>query len=249
MTTPTEPRGSASLPQQHGVTRPGPGTVTGRVWSIADDLLAALGRPPARREVIAKGTAEGINRATLSTQYAHWKTFNGIAGKVSGPSPALTGPGVVPAADRVGNRAATKLSNQVVGNVGLYFVCYKLSLAGWNVMPTARNARGIDIVLYSATGTRFTSVQVKALSNPAPVPLGSHLNHLLADHIVICRRVASERPECFVMTPAEVRERVHKGVKNGMVTFWLQPKSYEDFSERWDRIGSGLDGPSGGSAL
>ena len=37
-----------------------------------------------------------------------------------------------------------KLNPQVVGNVGLYYVCYKLSLQGWNVMPTARNARGID---------------------------------------------------------------------------------------------------------
>ncbi len=30
--------------------------------------------------------------------------------------------------------------NQVVGNVGLFYVCYKLSRLGWNVMPTARNA-------------------------------------------------------------------------------------------------------------
>ena len=34
-----------------------------------------------------------------------------------------------------------KLDAQVVGNVGLYYVCYKLSRLGWNVMPTARNAR------------------------------------------------------------------------------------------------------------
>lgn len=39
-----------------------------------------------------------------------------------------------------------KLSPQIVGNVGMYYVCFKLSELGLNVMPTARNARGIDIV-------------------------------------------------------------------------------------------------------
>ncbi len=33
-------------------------------------------------------------------------------------------------------------------NAGLYYTCYPLSLLGWNVMPTARNARGVDIIAY-----------------------------------------------------------------------------------------------------
>ncbi len=39
-----------------------------------------------------------------------------------------------------------KPSTQVTGNVGLYKVCMELSDLGLNFMPTARNARGIDIV-------------------------------------------------------------------------------------------------------
>ena len=31
---------------------------------------------------------------------------------------------------------------QVVGNIGMYYAAYRLSQQGWNVMPTARNARG-----------------------------------------------------------------------------------------------------------
>jgi hypothetical protein len=34
------------------------------------------------------------------------------------------------------------LEPQIIGNAGLYYWCYRLSLLGWNVMPTARNARG-----------------------------------------------------------------------------------------------------------
>ena len=37
-------------------------------------------------------------------------------------------------------RAADKL---LTGNVGLYYCCYRLSQLGWNVMPTARNARSL----------------------------------------------------------------------------------------------------------
>ncbi|MGE0013944.1 MAG: hypothetical protein AB7S62_17135 [Azoarcus sp.] len=64
------------------------------------------------------------------------------------------------------------LDPQLTGNVGLY-CCYRLSLMGWNVMPTARNARGVDIIAYSRDASRFVGVQVKALSKRNPEPLGT----------------------------------------------------------------------------
>ena len=60
----------------------------------------------------------------------------------------------------------------VVGNVGMYYACYKLSLLGWNVMPTARNAKGIDIVAYNQSGKKMIGIQVKTLSRKSAVPLG-----------------------------------------------------------------------------
>jgi hypothetical protein len=47
-----------------------------------------------------------------------------------------------------------KISNQLVGNMGLYYICYELSKRGWNALPTSRNARGIDIVIYSQDAVR-----------------------------------------------------------------------------------------------
>ncbi|MGH7137422.1 MAG: hypothetical protein ACREHD_16890 [Pirellulales bacterium] len=133
-------------------------------------------------------------------------------------------------------------SQQTVGNVGLFYVCYRLSRFGWNVMPTARNARGVDIVIYSQDSTRKHTIQVKTLSKGSPVPLGGKLDHLFADFVVVCRHVIREIPECFVITPAEIRETVHRGEKNGKVSYWLQPREYakEEFREKWDRIGYGL---------
>jgi len=78
----------------------------------------------------------------------------------------------------------SKLDPQITGNIGLYYTCYHLSMLGWNVMPTARNARGVDM-------------------------------------------------------PDEVRELAHRGEKEGRVSFWLQPTSYDQdgFREAWHRIG------------
>src|SRR5438477_13162745 len=105
-------------------------------------------------------------------------------------------------------------SNQVVGNVGLYYVCYKLSRLGWNVMPTARNAKGIDILIYSEDASRKLTIQVKTLSKGSAVPLSNRLDHRFAYFVVVCRHVIREAPECFVLTPGEVRRLAHRGEKN-----------------------------------
>lgn len=140
-------------------------------------------------------------------------------------------------------KSEEKLPTQVVGNAGLYYVCYRLSLRGWNAMPTARNARGIDILAYSADGKRKVSIQVKALSKRNPVPLGTHFNNLIADFVVVVVRATiapPSAPSCFVMTPDEVIALAHTS-KDGKSTRWLQPPEYEgkDFHEAWSRIGSG----------
>jgi hypothetical protein len=134
------------------------------------------------------------------------------------------------------------LMTQIVGNVGLFYVCYRLSKWAWNVMPTARNARGIDIVIYSQDASRTHTIQVKALSKRNPVPLSGTLDRLLGDFFVICRNVVMESPECFVLRPDEVRARAHRGEKAGRVSYWLPPKDYavNEFREAWERIGYGL---------
>jgi hypothetical protein len=133
-----------------------------------------------------------------------------------------------------------KLDSQVVGNAGLYFACFRLSLLGWNVMPTARNARGIDIVAYDRGGSHFLGVQVKALSKRAPVPLGTTLDKLMGDFWVIVNKIAA-KPEVFILSPDEVRRFAHRGEKDGRVSFWLQPGSYDkdEFRDAWHRIGRG----------
>jgi hypothetical protein len=101
---------------------------------------------------------------------------------------------------------STKVDRQVVGNIGLYYVCYRLSRLGWNVMPTARNARGLDVLLYDQAVEKTTTVQVKALSKRDPVPPGTSLESLLAEHIVVCVRCSTDEPQCFILSSEDVRK-------------------------------------------
>jgi len=95
---------------------------------------------------------------------------------------------------------------------------------------------------------------VKSLSGKNPVPLGTNLDGLFGDFFVICRNVSADVPECFVLTPAEVRKLAHKGEKDGKITYWLQPKQYAiaRFSEQWKRVGVGSSEalpPAGGAPV
>ena len=133
-----------------------------------------------------------------------------------------------------------KLEPQITGNIGLYYTCYHLSRLGWNVMPTARNARGIDIIDYNSNGSRFIGVQVKALSKRNPVPLGTNLNRIMGDFWIIVNKLARE-PSAFILLPDEVKKKTHRVEKEGRISYWLEPGSYDtdEFREAWDRIGFG----------
>jgi len=120
----------------------------------------------------------------------------------------------------------------------MFYVCYRLSRHGWNAMPTTRNARGIDIIAYSPDGKHFHGIQVKSLSKCSPVPLGKTLDKIGGDIWIIVNNAVSETPSTFIMLPEEVKKRAHRGEKEGRVSFWLQPRDYDQdqFREAWDRI-------------
>ncbi len=115
-----------------------------------------------------------------------------------------------------------RLSRQIVGNAGLYFVCYELSKRGWNVLPTARNARGVDIVVYNEDATVTHTVQVKALSKRDAVPLDASLEHLIADFFTVC--ILTDAPNVLVMSCDEVRRVAHR---DGKGNYWLEAADYE----------------------
>lgn len=71
--------------EQNGVSRPGKGTATERIWVIADEISATAGAPAKRAEVLSKAEAEGINITTAATQFGRWCKFHGIVAAPKAP--------------------------------------------------------------------------------------------------------------------------------------------------------------------
>ena len=133
-----------------------------------------------------------------------------------------------------------KLNKQTIGNIGLYYSCYELSKRGWNVLPTSRNAKGIDILIYNQDGTKTHSIQVKALSKRNPVPFGKN-PYIIADYYIICRKVLEDKPEVYIATKRQINKNMSTSSKDGEISYWLETKDYEGFADRWEIIGKGND--------
>ncbi len=66
-----------------------------------------------------------------------------------------------------------KLPTQIIGNIGLFHVCYELSRRGFNVVPTSRNTRAVDIIVGAADFSKHVTVQVKATTINMGIHVGS----------------------------------------------------------------------------
>jgi hypothetical protein len=69
-------------PMKNGISRPGSDTKTGKVWAVADAITATKNRPATIKELMASSELRGMADATIRTQYARWRGFNGISGRV-----------------------------------------------------------------------------------------------------------------------------------------------------------------------
>lgn len=72
-------------PENNGIRRPKPGTITGKLWDLFDQLSRDTGVPATIGDAMKK--SEGTADATVRTQYARWRKFNGVTGRAA-PAPA-----------------------------------------------------------------------------------------------------------------------------------------------------------------
>jgi hypothetical protein len=130
-----------------------------------------------------------------------------------------------------------------VRKIGLTYVRNQLSRRGWKVMYPSGNARGVDFLTHSQDGSRKLTIKVRTLSRRAAVPLGTTLDNLLADYMIVCTKVIEANPECFILRTDDVKDLANRNEKDAEVSYWLELRDYESeqFRERWDRMGSGVN--------
>jgi len=74
---------------RNNITRPASGTLTGTVWDVADEISKSHpGTTPATiAEIKADSRIRGMNDHTIKTQYARWRAYHGVRGRVALPTP------------------------------------------------------------------------------------------------------------------------------------------------------------------
>lgn len=73
-------------PEQNGIRRPGPEGLCGQVWGLADKLSQELGQAVPIANLLEDGAAAGLNPSNIRTEYARWKKFHGLTGRITLPT-------------------------------------------------------------------------------------------------------------------------------------------------------------------
>lgn len=72
-------------PMQNGIRRPGPDGLCGRVWTLADQMSTAQGSPVAIATLLPVAESQGLVPGNVRTEYARWRKFNGLTGRIVAP--------------------------------------------------------------------------------------------------------------------------------------------------------------------
>jgi len=89
-------REASRMPEQNGVRRPKPDTLCGKTWEIFDKVSGERGSPASIGEAMPLAQAQGLNDANTRTEYARWRKFHNVTGRIDAPKPEQ-GPAAEPA--------------------------------------------------------------------------------------------------------------------------------------------------------
>ena len=73
------------MPESNGVRRPKPETLCGKAWAIFDEVSQKNGAPASIKESLVVAKERGLNEGNVRVEYARWRKFFGITGRVTAP--------------------------------------------------------------------------------------------------------------------------------------------------------------------
>ena len=81
-------KANSKMPEQNGVRRPKPDTLCGKAWGIFDGISAKNGAPASIKESLDAARAAGLNEGNVKAEYARWRKFYAISGRIAAQAPA-----------------------------------------------------------------------------------------------------------------------------------------------------------------
>lgn len=73
------------MPEQNGVRRPKPETLCGKAWAVFDQVSAKNGAPASIKESLEVARPLGYNEGNVKCEYARWRKFHSIVGRIAPP--------------------------------------------------------------------------------------------------------------------------------------------------------------------
>lgn len=78
------------MPKANDVRRPKPDTLCGKAWAIFDSLSASTGVPATIGDSLKVASEQGLNEGNVRAEYARWRKFFGVSGRLSAPKATKT---------------------------------------------------------------------------------------------------------------------------------------------------------------
>ena len=129
---------------------------------------------------------------------------------------------------------------KVVRYAGLFYVCFELSLRGWEVLSVSYKEQKNEIVCRSEDGQEVSILTAgRSIKTDYALPKDQKIK---ADFLIIVTDIKSCKPITYILRHDELEP---EGIdKNADGRSWLRHKWYmvDRFKERWERIGSGFIG-------
>jgi hypothetical protein len=70
------------MPTQNGIRRPGASGKCGRAWALMDEMSKKLRGPVAVADLLVQSDLLGLNPSMTRSNYAVWRKFNNVVGRV-----------------------------------------------------------------------------------------------------------------------------------------------------------------------
>lgn len=76
-------KNAAKMPEANGIRQPKPESLCGKAWAIFNQISAQNGAPASITDALPVAKAQGLNEGNVRTEYARWKKFHGVTGRVA----------------------------------------------------------------------------------------------------------------------------------------------------------------------
>lgn len=78
-----EAKKTQQMPEQNGIRRPKPEGLCGQAWTVFDNL--STDGPVSIKVALETTTPMGLKEGNVKAEYARWRKFNGVTGRVVDP--------------------------------------------------------------------------------------------------------------------------------------------------------------------